>query len=158
VVWTKSKDAFYDYRGNAHLRTQLVNLIEQESPINFNLIKRRISKGVGFSRGGANVENVIINALNYLARDKEIIYKDDIARHPDENLTIRDRSKLSDLERDISFISDIEIQEAARKRMEGSIGADWKDIIPLISKDFGFARCTEEMTKHISKLLSKIFK
>ena len=158
VVWTKSKDAFYDYRGNAHLRTQLVNLIEQESPINFNLIKRRISKGVGFSRGGANVENVIINALNYLARDKEIIYKDDIARHPDENLTIRDRSKLSDLERDISFISDIEIQEAAKKRMEGSIGADWKDIIPLIAKDFGFARCTEEMTKHISKLLSKIFK
>ena len=158
VIWRHRKDTFYDYSGDTLLKLQIINLVESESPINFSLIKRRISKGVGFAKGGARVENIILNALMSLASSKKIIYTDKVARSFDENLTVRDRSKQPNAERDISFIPDVEIIEAARKRMEGSIGANWKDIIPLIAKDFGFARCTEDMIKHISKLLSKIFK
>ena len=73
VVWPQRKDTFYDYSGDTLLKLQIINLVESESPINFSLIKRRISKGVGFAKGGARVENIILNALMSLASSKKII-------------------------------------------------------------------------------------
>jgi very-short-patch-repair endonuclease/DNA polymerase III delta prime subunit len=153
VNWKLSKERFYDYYGKKDLKVEIRKLVDIESPINFELIKRRVSKGVGFARAGAQVGGVIESTLQDLAKTKQLIYKNKIARSYDEKLTVRDRSKVPEAERDLIFISAIEIDEAYNKRMKGAINVDINEVIISISKDFGFSRCTEEMKMYISKAI-----
>lgn len=156
IVWTKKKEDFYEYSGYGQLKREIKNFVDIESPVNFDYLKRRISKGIGFASAGTGIERRLKEVLTSMNKNKDVIFKNDQIRSYDEELYVRDRSKQPEPERDFEFIPEVEIQEAAKLRIDGMIGGNWEDTIPDIAKDFGYARCTKEMSKYFTKAIKKI--
>jgi len=134
----------------------MADVVKVESPVHIDELSRRIVEAAGFSKAGSRIKYTITQALKYAGEAGKLVTKGDFIWDPAmEQPIVRDRSKLPAAYRKLSFIAPEEIHLAVQKVVVNSIAITEQDAIPLIARELGFARMTEEMRQSLSEAIGK---
>ncbi|BFO67393.1 hypothetical protein KCF3NO3_33760 [Chryseobacterium sp. KCF3-3] len=127
----------------------ICNVVKTESPVHFEEVARRMAEANGISKVGSRIRTSLINAVDYAVDNNLLIKKGDFLYDPEIKLEIRNRTTLPSASRKISYISIEEIDLGIQKVISDSIAIQPKELVPLVSKLFGFSRVTDDIKKRV---------
>ncbi len=132
----------------------IATIVEEESPVHFEEMSRRIAEAAGIAKMGSRIRYTLEAAVNFAVTEGLIVKKDDFLWHPAmDSATIRDRSGLTSASKKIAYIAPEEMTLAIVKIVSESIAVQPDVAVHLIAKLFGFSRVTEEMKKELLRIL-----
>jgi len=145
---------------NLYTFPQLAGWIEEvvkvEGPVHFDEVTKRIVDAAGLSKSGSRIKYTLTQALRYAEEAGLVRTEGDFIWDPAmEQPTVRDRSKLPAAFKKLSLIAPEEIYLAIQQTVTGAIAITEEAAIPLVAKQLGFARVTDEMKQTLSEALGK---
>ncbi|QEM11017.1 DUF3320 domain-containing protein [Mucilaginibacter rubeus] len=140
----------------AELGNWISEVVQIESPVHFDEMAKRITEAAGIAKVGSRIRYTLTQALQQAKDEGKVIVKDEFLWTPEmERPVVRDRSKLPSAYKKLALIAPEEIYEAIRDVVRGAISITEEDAIPLVAKQLGFARLTEEMRQQLSEAIGK---
>lgn len=134
-------------------------IVEVEAPIHKDMLARRITSIMGYSRVGNKISDTISYAISRghnqktFYKSRNFIYKD--STRP---VVVRDRTNLETCERKFDYISDEEIQAALIQTINGAFSISIKDAISEALSLMGFQRSTSKIFQRMEKIITVMVK
>ncbi|WP_426667672.1 DUF3320 domain-containing protein [Mucilaginibacter sp. McL0603] len=129
----------------------ITEIVKVEGPIHFDEMVKRIVEAAGFSKAGSRITYTLTQALHATEQAGHVKLMGEFLWDPEMQMpVVRDRSRLPAAYRKLSLIAPEEIYEAIRQLVTGSISITEEEAVPLVAKQFGFVRVTEEMKQALS--------
>ena len=130
-------------------------VVDQESPVHHDTVKRRIVSAAGTSMGSRikeNLNNAVAHAENsqWCRRDGDFMYA------TDGEIAVRDRSNLSGRDKDIQLIADDEIALAVVRTVESSYEMRHDEIPVHASRILGFGMTTTKVRNRVDATVRKL--
>jgi len=131
-------------------------IVKIESPVHFDEMAKRIVEAAGLSKAGSRIKYTLTQALRYAEEAGMVITRGDFIWDPAmEHPVVRDRSKLPPAYKKLSFIAPEEIYLAIQQIVTGAIAITEEAAIPLVARELGFSRVTDEMKQSLSEAIGK---
>ncbi len=129
----------------------IIEIVKVEGPVHFDEMVKRIVEAAGFSKAGSRITYTLTQALHATEHAGHVKLVGEFLWDPEMQIpVVRDRGKLPAAYRKLSLIAPEEIYEAIRQVVTGSISITEEEAVPLVAKQFGFGRVTEEMKQTLS--------
>ena len=132
-------------------------VVQTESPIHKEIAARRVTDIAGVSRMGSRIQEALSRAIDYAEEKAWVKREQHLLFDPDQdNIPIRNRDNLEGRARDIEYIPDPEIAEAAQKIARLSFGIGEKELIQQVGRQLGFGRIGTKIQGRISATIDSI--
>jgi very-short-patch-repair endonuclease len=144
---------------HSELNALLQTVIENEAPIHFSVVTKRVMQAYDLSRSGVRINARVMDALDRLLNTKgwtmrdEFIYTQAHMREP-LKIEIRDRSRLATADKKLELVSPCEIQSAIFKAVEMSFSLPMDAVPGTVVQWLGFGRVTAKMQAVIEQELA----
>jgi len=134
----------------------VLHVVEEESPVHFEEVVRRIREAAGKERAGSIIRDLVNTGINEL-KGKVIRDKNNFLWKSPKNIpTIRNRAEFLPYLKKLEFIHPEEIKRALIETVNKSFGIPRQEAISLALELLGFARITDLMTQQIDKLVQEL--
>ena len=147
---------FYNPTSINKMISMIEEIIEVESPISINVLKKKLINAWGISRSGAQVDNIYERALS--ASKKQI--KSDVYNQflwkAKENIADYNVYRVYDSEGNKRAIIDIaceEIKNVIKEVMAEVISLDYKDLIRETANRLGFVKVSEQIEEVVGNAI-----
>lgn len=133
-------------------------IVEVESPVHVDVVARRIVEAAGVKRIGNRIKVSIDQAITFALVTKMMKRRGDFLwKKGVENATVvRSHAHVPDFSRTIDQIAPEEITLAIEIVVVKAFGIQRENIPSAVSSLFGFGRTSEDMSKHIDKIIAKM--
>jgi very-short-patch-repair endonuclease/DNA polymerase III delta prime subunit len=129
----------------SQLLPSILQVVEQESPIDKTELIRRITEGAGLKRSGSRIQAAVQSAINQGVRVRKLTQKGDFIWHPDMTVPpVRDRSDLEAAAKKFEFVAPEEIRIALHKAVESGFSLSEEDAVSSAARLLGFQRVTAQ--------------
>lgn len=131
------------------------HIVEEESPVHFEEVVRRIREAAGKERAGSVIRDLVQTGINKLG--KKVIYENGFLwKSPKHVPAIRNRCKFLPYLKKIEFIHPEEIKRALIEAVKKSFGISRQEAISLALGMLGFERITDSLSEPIDKLVQEL--
>lgn len=134
----------------------VMHVVEQEGPVHFDEVVRRIREAAGKERAGSFIKDRITTGINELRGKVTRDGIDFLWKTPKSIPIIRNRSEFPSNLKKIEYIHPEEIKRAIFETVKRSFGISRQGAIALALEMLGFARITELMADQIDKLVQEL--
>jgi hypothetical protein len=144
-----------------HLQTfqQISNwigaVVKIESPVHLDEVTKRITEAAG-TKSTSRVKYTMQQATQFAVQAGTVVVKGDFIWEPTmQQPLVRDRSKLPAAYKKINLIAPEEIYLAIQQSVANAIAITEDDLIPIVAKQLGFSRVTDEIRQTLSEAIGK---
>lgn len=129
-------------------------VVRVEGPIHFDELARRMVEAAGITRVGPRIRDHLKLATRFaegsgaIRQNGDFLYHNGGAQPP-----MRDRSELPAASRKWKYVAPEEVAAVLYKVVKEAIGIEPEEAYPLVVRQLGFARVTEEMRQDILGLV-----
>jgi very-short-patch-repair endonuclease len=129
-------------------------VVRVESPVDAELVARRIMGAAGVTRLGRRIKEAIWGGVEHACRRGKVGKADGVLFWTDQDgVPVRDRSDADDDTRDIEMVPAQEIAAAARELTEGAFGVDAEDLVRQVSRTLGFDKMGSNIRRRIEAVV-----
>jgi hypothetical protein len=129
-------------------------VVRVESPVDAELVARRIMGATGVTRLGRRIKEAIWGGIEHACRRGKVGRADGVLFWTDQDgVPVRDRSDADDDTRDIEMVPAQEIAAAARKLTDGAFGVDAEDLVRQVSRTLGFDKMGSNIRQRIEAVV-----
>ena len=129
-------------------------VVRVESPVDAELVARRIMGAAGVTRLGRRIKEAIWGGIENACRRGKVGKADGVLFWTDQDhVPIRDRSDADDDTRDIEMVPAQEIAAAARELTDGAFGVDAEDLVRQVSRTLGFDKMGSNIRRRIEAVV-----
>jgi len=129
-------------------------VVEVESPVDTELVARRILDAAGVTRLGRRIKEAVRRGIDHACREGHVQETGGILRLPDQTeVPVRDRSGAGDDTRDIEMVPAREIAAAARELTEGAFGVETEDLVRQVSRELGYDKMGSNIRRRIESVV-----
>nr|WP_272505714.1 DUF3320 domain-containing protein [Salinibacter ruber] len=156
TVQVRAEDSLHEVTTH-RLGKRISEVVRQESPVHEEVAMRRILSGAGVSRLGSRIRDALEEAILHATQKSWVEHQDGFLRDPDqEEVPVRDRSKLDGPARDIDRVPPSEIMEAAKKVTEVSFGIGRDELAKEVGRELGFKRIGTNIQNRIEDIIDRM--
>ncbi len=130
-------------------------VVDQESPVHREEVKRRIATAAG-TRMGARVRQNLDNAIEHAENNGLSRCDGDFIYAADGEITVRDRSNLSGRDKNIELVADDEIALAIVRTVESSYEMWAEEVAVHASRMLGFGTTTAKVRNRVEPIARKL--
>ena len=132
-------------------------VVRVESPVDAELVARRIMGAAGVTRLGRRIKGAIWGGIEHACRRGKVGKADGVLFWTDQDdVPIRDRSDADDDTRDIERVPAQEIAAAAREVASGAFGVDAEDLARQVSRTLGFDKMGSNIRRRIETVIASM--
>lgn len=131
------------------------HVVEEESPVHFEEVVRRIREAAGKERAGSVIRDLVQTGINELGK-KVIRDNDFLWKSPKHTPAIRNRCEFLPYLKKIDFIHPEEIKRAIIEAVRKSFGISRQEAISIALEMLGFERITDSLSQPIYKLVQEL--
>lgn len=134
-------------------------VVQEESPVHFEEIVRRIREEAGLERASDAVRDAIRQGAQYAAGQGTIVWDGEFLWHERIHpVSIRNRADFPSAQKKLDLVHAAEIKAAIAQVVRDSFGIARQECAVQASRVLGFDRLTETMRERIDSLIAELFK
>ena len=133
-------------------------VVEVESPVHVDVVARRIVEAVGVKRVGNRIKTSLDQAITLALGTKMMKRRGDFLwkKGMEQAAVVRSHASVANFSRSIDQIAPEEITLAIEIVVAKAFGMQRESIPSAVSTLFGFGRTSEDMAKHIEKIMARM--
>lgn len=134
-------------------------VVQEESPVHFEEVVRRIREEAGLERAGEAIRDAIRQGAQYAADQGKIVWDGDFLWHECVHpVSIRNRADFPSTQKRLELVHTAEIKAVITQVVRDSFGISRQDIGVSAARLLGFERATDGMRERIDGLIDELLR
>lgn len=136
----------------------IVDIVEFEGPIQNDLLKKRITNGVGLQKVGERIDHNLSKAIRLAITRNSIVYDDGFLSIPGKTAVLRDRTNLDQNLKKVELIPPVELSVAMTEVVKSAFTVPDDELISASFRLLGFQKVTSQMKELGKSVISQSLK
>ena len=138
------------------LQEAISKVVMIEGPLHKQLLINRLLEPAYLTRAGRKIKNKVDSVLAFMASTKSIILEHDCLFVENQEVLVRDRSKLDTAERKFELVPPTEIKKCLHEVTQDAYSIEVPELFKEVCSRFGFGRTTESMKSELDRYLKEV--
>jgi len=142
----------FDRAYSSTIGKEIIQVVEQESPVHIDLVLQRVREAWGIARVGTRIEKRLISEIKSFVLSGDIQRDGDILWRGKKRALPRVRIARKE-DRPVSLIPLPELATLAKRLLENGFSIDREDLVVEMARVLGYARTGQTIQKHFRKAI-----